>query len=240
MNKDTQQTGRDNNKSNLRGIIEKYVHNCGDFMDSNAGAFAVLEDIYDIFMNARGIPCDKATELLLPMFLGRAHAAYTNAVLLVLSGASPECFMVIRGCLENAVYALHLQRNPDSQRVWLERKRNNNARKACRNLFTYGNTHKTLALEDTTLKDAVDALYQKCLDCGAHPNVDGHLGTSVVTPWGCNVSMCHPGSELWKRALYATTNGGILALRVFGLIYGSRFDNAGVTRTLDEGPRPMS
>jgi len=167
------------------------------------------------------------------VFLGRAHAAYLAAVNLTLSGLVPECFMLVRGCIENSLYALHAQRDPSAQRAWLGRESSADARKQCRKTFTYRNVLESLATEDAQLKDVVDELYQESIDCGAHPNVIGHLATSQVTDWGCNVSLLDPTCDHWKRALIVIGEAGITALRVLSLIYGDRFKDVGISDRLE-------
>ena len=94
--------------------------------------------------------------------------------------------MVIRGSIENALYALYAHHTPSMQQIWLDREKDEEAREKCRSSFSYGKALKALADEDASLKKTIDGIYQESIDCGAHPDVTGHLATSQVTHWGCD------------------------------------------------------
>lgn len=51
----------------------------------------------------------------------RAHASYLGAVRLSISAQVCEAYMVLRGCLENALYGLYFFKEPQSRQVWLNR-----------------------------------------------------------------------------------------------------------------------
>ena len=218
-------------------FIEDCYQNCKTFHEENADLFALYDDIDGLFRDARAVSCNKTTELLLPMFLGRAHAAYLGAFCLAVSGLVPECFMLIRGCIENALYALYVQRKPSMQQIWFDREKGADGRSLCRNSFAFGKVSETLRNEDPVLWADVDALYNESIDCGAHPNVVGHLATSQVTDRGCNVSLLDPTSAHWKRSLRVIAQAGVYGLRVFALVYGNRFQEAGISVPLNRYPR---
>ena len=48
----------------------------------------------------------------------RAHAAYFAAVRLSISGQVAEAYMVIRKCIENALYGFYLSKNPDDCQIF--------------------------------------------------------------------------------------------------------------------------
>ena len=58
-------------------------------------------------------------------FVLRAHASYLGRVRFALSGQVFETYMVLRGCLENALYGFYFHRNPASQETWLRRSDDN-------------------------------------------------------------------------------------------------------------------
>src|SRR5947207_1023426 len=54
-------------------------------------------------------------------FVLRAHSNFLAACRLCWSGQIPECYAMLRSCLENALYGLYLARNPNSRETWLRR-----------------------------------------------------------------------------------------------------------------------
>ncbi len=104
------------------------------------------------------------------LFLLRAHSAYYAACRLAMSGQVPETFVILRSCLENALYALHIKNNPASGEVWLKRHDDENSLRATRNEFKYGNIIETLAKADSSLHATAKLLYERTIDFGAHPN----------------------------------------------------------------------
>ena len=218
----------------LWSFIEDCHYNCNDFHKVQSDLFPLYTDIDAMFYDMRKVSCDRTTELTLPMFLGRAHAAYLSAFYLSISGLVPECFMLIRGCIENALYALYVHRTPSMQQIWLDREKDEDAKNTCRNSFTYRKALKALEDEDASLKKTIHDIYQDSIDCGAHPNVAGHLATSQVTDWGCNVSLFDPTSKHSEHSLSMILQAGVYGLRVFALIYGGRLQATGILDRLEQ------
>ena len=54
-------------------------------------------------------------------FVVRAHSNFLAACRMGWSGQIPECYAMLRSCLENALYGLYLSRNPNSRESWLRR-----------------------------------------------------------------------------------------------------------------------
>lgn len=66
--------------------------------------------------------------LVQAFLLLRSHAAFRSACRLALSGQAAETFVVIRSCLEHALYALHIHKDPALAEVWLGRHDGNDER----------------------------------------------------------------------------------------------------------------
>jgi len=69
----------------------------------------ILIKINDLFLRSNKIKCHPLKEVLLPNFFVRAHSAFLAATRLATSGQVVETYMVARGCLENALYALFIR-----------------------------------------------------------------------------------------------------------------------------------
>ena len=111
-------------------------------------------------------------DVAFPTFLLlRSHAAFLGATRLVLSGQIPEAYMVMRGCLESALYAHYLKNNPGIAQLYLSRHDDASTRKAFRKNFPAYNTMRdALIQEDEKTGEALSDLYEITIDFGAHPN----------------------------------------------------------------------
>lgn len=110
----------------------------------------------------------------------RAHSAFRVAAQLALSGQVPEAFMVMRGCLENALYANHIDSAAAALDAWLKRADSEAARKRCVSEFAGRNLFGSLRSRDGQLGDMVGKMYERTIDYGAHPNESAVLGSMTV------------------------------------------------------------
>jgi hypothetical protein len=101
-----------------------------------------------------------------PLFLLQAHASYRGAAGLAMSGQSPQAFMVMRGCLENALYALYVHKDPGAFDRWMCRHDSDEAKKGIRKEFTIGRAMECLEKADPRNAGIVSQLYDKTIDAG--------------------------------------------------------------------------
>src|SRR5207249_3182286 len=98
---------------------------------------------------------------------------FVGAVRMAASGQLPETFMLLRGVIENALYALHIKRDPAPPalaQIWIRRSLGDTQEKQVRSEFAVGNVMKTLQAESVQIHSVTADLYGRCLDLGAHPN----------------------------------------------------------------------
>ena len=105
------------------------------------GPYRRLRELDDLFLKALS-NLDNPTEWVPAFFFYRSHSAFRAAVQLSMAGQIPETYMVLRGCLEFALYGVYFWRNPDSWPIWCERHESPAAKKKVRKEF------KTRALFD--------------------------------------------------------------------------------------------
>jgi hypothetical protein len=188
-----------------------------------------------------GVPEDEAH---LAMLAFRAHSAYRTAAQLALAGQLPEAYMVIRGALESALYAIHLSVHPEMYFVWLARVRDAVGRKGCRNEFVYGNIKRSLEARDSALARQVGELYERTIDYGAHPNVASVLGSLRIEDCGHlgeSYNMCYlagDGDE-YELAWRDVARAGLLIIDMFASVFPDHWQ---ATRVLEfAGPlrRPL-
>ncbi len=68
-------------------------------------------------------------------FFMRAHASFLGAVRLALSAQCPEAYTLLRGVIENAQYAFYVSTDASLKRTWLDRHKDEAARKEVRKKF---------------------------------------------------------------------------------------------------------
>ena len=91
---------------------------------------------------------------------------------MALAAQIPETYMILRGCLENAMYAFHVMNNEQYKQVWLNRHNSEEDYKKVRKLFMGNKIEEAIETQDPQLAQKVFALYDKAIDDGAHPNVN--------------------------------------------------------------------
>lgn len=196
------------------------------------GTFSLLQDLNETFLVARdaldGFKADSSSP---PLFL-MAHSSFLGAVRLGISGQAPESFMVLRGCLERALYAFHLFKNPQLTRVWLSRGLGEKEREASKEEFKTWRVFKTLRGDDMALSDRLGELYERTIDYGAHPNAYSYLtNVEVTVSDGTQVrdlNYLNPASDSFELCLRSSAQVGVIVLLVFAKIFGMRFELLGV------------
>lgn len=103
-------------------------------------------------------------------FLIRSHSLYLGAIRLGLSGQLSESYLLLRACLENALYGIHIKHNPGLFETWIKRDDSEENKKMVRNEFTKNKMLGTLKSEDNKLSNNIDLLYERTITLGAHPN----------------------------------------------------------------------
>ena len=132
-------------------------------------AYPTIVEIDDVFKTMVDglINTESIYEAVLLM---RAHSAFLAGNTLAMGRQATESFMVIRGVLENALYALHINKNNDAGETWINRHKNEESLTPSRNQFAYANVSRTLRNENANIADVSECLYRRTIDFGAHPN----------------------------------------------------------------------
>ena len=150
-------------------------------MQRDGGAyFRLLADIHDVFVRGED-SINPQPQSLGGLFLGATHGSYLAAANLALSLHVVDAYKPLRGCLESAVYALHVERDPAAYTRWKERpiisalsdtanvrQEQLRLRKKIGREFSVSNILSEIA--DVTLRARVDRLYDETIDYGAHYN----------------------------------------------------------------------
>lgn len=170
-------------------------------------------------------------------FIMRAHSNFLSACRMSWSGQIPECYALLRSCLENALYGLYLAYNPESQETWLRRHDSDEHKRNVRNEFkikTMLDLAKELAKEDG---HAAEQLYECTIDYGAHPNERALMQSLQINDDARDIEFksiyLDGDSAQLRTGLRTTAQIGVCALSLFRPVYKERFDILGVTKLLD-------
>jgi hypothetical protein len=188
--------------------------------------FELLRRIDKCFVSI--IDCiSNPSDFLGAVLLIRSHSAFRGAVRMAISGQVPDAFPLLRTCLEYALYALHINRNPGLGETWLRRHEDEASLKAVRNKFANGAVIRTLEKVDANLGATVRALYERTIDFGAHPNEQGVAGSMTLAETPDRKTFggvqLHGDDLAMVHGLKTTAQIGVGALSIFERIFETRF-----------------
>lgn len=169
-------------------------------------------------------------------FLLRTHSNYLAAVRLAAAGQHPETFALLRSCLETALYGVYLARKPLSRELWLRRSDSDDTKRAVRNEFQWGKMLPELAALDRHEAEIAQALYERCIDFGAHPNEQALMQSLQINERAADVEfkVVYAGGEpgQFEHSLKSSAQVGVCAFSMFREIYRERCDLMGLTGQL--------
>lgn len=171
------------------------------------------------------------------LFLMRAHSNFLAACRMTWSGQIPECYAMLRSCLENALYGLYLARNPNSRETWLRRHESDAHRKKVKNEFQMRTMLKLAKSINAKEGSVAELLYDRTIDYGAHPNEHALMQVLQLNESAEHVELkmnfLDGGSVQHGLALKTTAQVGVCSLTLFRSVYKERFDILGVTGAID-------
>jgi hypothetical protein len=198
------------------------------------GCLTAVEREYDQIVCA----LDNSQSVIGAMFVLRAHAAYLGGTRLVLGTQVPEAYMVLRGCLESALYGLYLARHPDAAQRWLRRQDGPADRAASKRALQASTLSAYLAKVDSATHARYQRMYEGCIDRGAHPNtwaLAGHMGvTESEDRHTFELQYLTTDPLQLEAVLKDAARIGVISLDVFRNLFRERFDLTGATARLDE------
>jgi hypothetical protein len=142
----------------------------------NREAYDRLRLINDLFIELDELWAE-SDDVLSSFFFFRSHASYMGAIRFSLSCQVPEAFLVMRGCLENALYGVYVHGNIQRQHIWINRDKNATTRAEVRDEFKIGNIFRFFEKMDPKTCAVAHELYDDTIDYGAHPNRKAVLGS---------------------------------------------------------------
>jgi hypothetical protein len=199
--------------------------------------YNTLKDIHDIFRYAID-NLISTPEWFADFFLLKSHAAYLGGVRFSISGQCSETYVVLRSCIESALYGLYMSRNNDGFKTWLNRHDSKESLKRVKNEFKMVNLFATLKATDFQIHDAAKALYDRAIDFGGHPNE--RALTSLLNKTNVNggvkfeLNYLSGDTPAFRFAVKTTAQCGLCSLLIFKNVYKERFSILGIDGKLDK------
>lgn len=199
--------------------------------------YNLLKDIHLIF-NKIVSHINGTHDWFASFFLVRSHASFLGGVRLALSGQVPEAYMVLRGCIESALYGLYLSRNAASRETWLRRNDDEPSKKKVRREFTIRQLLDSLKSINQETHKVASVLYETTIDLGAHPNEKAFLSVMKQTKDEGRITFDTAyllGNTLpLQVCLKSAGRIGICSLDIFRNVFRERFDILRLTDQLGE------
>ncbi len=167
-----------------------------------------------------------AEEWIEMYFFLRAHASLLGAIRLITSGQIPESHMLLRGCLENALYAHYVKNEDERKRTWLNRNTSPEAALACRKAFMNVKVESCLSDADSALGIKAKKLYDETIDSGAHPNVQVFLRDTFQknTDGQINLMVAYLNPDRISETIEFAVDVGRCTLSIFAPIFPGLID----------------
>lgn len=178
------------------------------------------------------------------LFVLRSHSSYLAAARMALSGQVPETYLLLRGCLENAIYGFYIDRHPELRETWLRRHDDAEAMKLVRKEFQIGPILSSVEAAHSNTGAIARTLYDRTIDYGAHPNeralsqvLGMNRGEGEVR---FEVRYLMKGKDVaFGLALKTCAQVGVCGLDLFYLVYPQRFDILAITDDLQQLKRDL-
>lgn len=213
-------------KDSLSSFIESAHQNTFATFVNIKPAFSHLQKISEVFDKAIG-HLNNVKEWFVVFFILRAHSAYLAGIRLSTSGQVCEAFMVLRGCLEVALYGYYFYRNPGKAEMWMRRHDDEKSKKVVRNEFLIGKMLDLLEKESPGTGKLMRQLYERCIDYGAHPNERSMTSNMRRMTEGketrFDLIYIDNGRLPTRMCMKTNAQVGICALQTFREIFSTRF-----------------
>lgn len=212
--------------------------------DNSIASFANLQGEYKRLVSVDSLflkltrNLNNSPDWYLAPFVVRAHSCFRSACRASLSGQLVETYILLRGALENALYALHINTDRSRYETWIKREDGATEKKACRRAFQIS---KILEQAKTRLPSKIhsiaDELYDRSIDNGAHPNCLGSLINLEITDTSeskqIKIIYLHNEPDYIYGMMKECSRYGCAVLHILKEIFSHRFEILGLPAELN-------
>ncbi len=202
--------------------------------------YEVLQYTHELLLRVNAVTEEVSREeLLVPRILmARVHSSFLAALRLAMSGQVLESFPVLRAAVEQTWYAVHIAKDPERARIWLNRNEGTTEKSRAKSEFTVKNVKDTHTGLDAVTARTLHEIYEMLIDFGAHPNQFGVMSSMSTSETdeqiNLTVGVLHPAPPLILFGLRTACNVAIGALKAFQLIFPAQFSSAGIDEEIEK------
>ncbi len=207
-------------------------------------AFLKLRPKYDSLAALDRLFCDvtenlsQNPEFLSGFLLFRSHSAFRGASLACLSGTLAECYMLLRGSLESALYGLYVAGDTSRQEIWAQRHEDAASFHRMRGEFTISTVMNHLDSVDSATRGIAKQLYDRTIDFGGHPNQRAVSTQMKIKTSASRLEFAHEyfvcGDVAHEYAMKSAAQVGICCLDMFYHVFRDIYRKVGVDKRLDD------
>ncbi len=220
----------------LSEFIDTARHNTFATFVNLPDQYNILKNIHDIYKLSID-NLHNSREWFAIFFFLKSHSSYLGGVRLAISGQCAEAYMVLRGCIESAIYGLYLSRHKESHEVWLNRHEDEESLRRVKNEFKIFKLFEELESVDPKIHSTAKLLYERTIDFGAHPNELALTSLLKRTDKEDNVRFdlqyLTGNTPAFQLVMKTTAQVGLCALYIYKNIFRERFDILGISTKLD-------
>jgi hypothetical protein len=168
----------------------------------------------------------------------KAHSCYMSAVSLCAGGQLSPAYMVLRGCLEESIYAFYFNCHPELAETWMKRMESEESKKKVRQKFRPADILAELQQADKELGQMTRVLYELAIDWGAHPNINGLASTTEITDTEekllITIQYSSGDTPAFRQCLNVTASVGVCSLFIFRRIFLEKFLQLHINEELEK------
>ncbi|MGA2625170.1 MAG: hypothetical protein ABSF91_15040 [Bacteroidota bacterium] len=172
------------------------------------------------------------------LFFLRSHSSFLCASTASLSGQLAEAYMILRGCLENSLYALWFSKHKQDAPLWFRRNESPEAKKKVKNEFRLTKLLNHLKAIHPIEGNIATNLYERTIDFGAHPNQLSLTSTMRMSKMedGAFVEIAYISGDRLANELCLKTTAqiGVCSLSIFGCVLEQRYKLLGIDQRIDD------
>jgi hypothetical protein len=170
------------------------------------------------------------------MLFFRCHAAMRAASGESMAGQVVESYRQCRGMMENAGYAVHIHRNPNLAKIWLDRHVDDSGMKASKSAFQHKQVEQSVRAANVHAAARFEQLYQRTIDYGGHPNERSVTGSMKMVKDTDRIEMLavmlHGDDAALGASLKSVAQCAMVSLEMLQVIFNARFELLGVNATM--------
>jgi hypothetical protein len=217
-------------------LQETHQQQCATFHNKREATGRLIA-IDELFVRISKGWLNPKSEIAALLFL-RCHAAMRAASGEAMAGQVVESYRQCRGMMENAAYAVHIHRNPDLAKVWLNRHVDEAAMKASKSAFLHGQVVRSVKAANVHAAARFEQLYQRTIDFGGHPNERSVTGSVKMTKQPGRremlTVMLHGDDAALNLALKSVAQCALVSLEMLQVVFNPRFELLGVNAAMLE------